>query len=209
MEPTDRSNQVTSSTETTSDQSSALTTERPMQSTESERPYTAADVAEELESLKTMSLDALRSYYFELFGVRSTSSSKPYLRKCLAYRIQEIEEGGLSQRALDRIEELSQNLPERWRYPRNWEAKQAEPAPDGVEVLDSTPEDPDLEEEEPAPTAPSNTQFPQHPECQPALPFKFPVMRPSADVSTITVIMTSPKGDLSLIFDLSDLNNAP
>ena len=44
--------------------------------------------------------------YLALFGQPARSRNKDFLRKRLAWRIQELAEGGLSERALSRIEEL-------------------------------------------------------------------------------------------------------
>jgi hypothetical protein len=208
MDSTDRSNQAFSSVGSTTEQPPTPTKENLMQIPKTFRLLSDAEVAAEIKAIDSMEITELKEYYLELFGAPTYSKNKAHLRKRLAYRIQEINEGDLSQRALDRIEELSQNLPERWRYPRKKGAEQAEPTPQDVEALDSTPEEHQLEKEEPPTPAPSAMPIPQLPEVQPALPFKFPVMKPSADVSAITVTMNSPKGDLSLIFDLADLKKA-
>ncbi len=73
------------------------------------------NVAEQLSSLATMTVAELKSQYKEVFGEPSRSSNKDYLRKKIAWRIQELAEGGLSDRAKQRIEELAADAPARFR----------------------------------------------------------------------------------------------
>jgi hypothetical protein len=65
-----------------------------------------AAIAVQLEALRVMSVAELHDEYRRLFGEPSHSRNKDYLRKKLAWRIQEIAEGGISTRARDRIEAL-------------------------------------------------------------------------------------------------------
>lgn len=65
-----------------------------------------ATVAADLAALQRMTGPELAERYFALFGVPPRSRNKDFLRKRLAWRIQEVAEGGLSERALARIEEL-------------------------------------------------------------------------------------------------------
>lgn len=74
-----------------------------------------ASVVDQLAELKTMTVAGLRVRYEEVFGEPSRSRNKDYLRKKIAYRIQELAEGGLSDRARARIEELAGDAPVRWR----------------------------------------------------------------------------------------------
>lgn len=69
----------------------------------------------ELEALQTMGLRDLRARFEELFGVQPKSKNLPFLRKQIAYRIQERREGGLSPEARERLEEI---LPEALPEPR-------------------------------------------------------------------------------------------
>jgi hypothetical protein len=55
--------------------------------------------------------------YLVLFGQSARTHNKDFLRKRLAWRIQELAEGGLSERALARIEELGGNALATWRRP--------------------------------------------------------------------------------------------
>ena len=64
------------------------------------------DVAKELARLLKMSIGELRQTYLELYGQPTRTRNKVYLQKRLAWRIQELAEGGLSERARARIDEL-------------------------------------------------------------------------------------------------------
>ena len=57
-----------------------------------------------------------------MFGEPSRSRNKDFLRKKIAWRIQELAEGGLSRRAKARIRELAKDAPARWRRPRGAKA---------------------------------------------------------------------------------------
>jgi hypothetical protein len=62
--------------------------------------------ATELATLVEMTGAEMAEKYLALFGQPARSRNKDFLRKRLAWRIQELAEGGLSERALTRIEEL-------------------------------------------------------------------------------------------------------
>jgi hypothetical protein len=70
-----------------------------------------AKTAADLAALGSLTVAGLARKYEELFGAPSRSRNKEYLRKRLAFKIQELAEGGLSPRALARIEELNRNAP--------------------------------------------------------------------------------------------------
>ena len=74
-----------------------------------------ADIAKELAALQQMSVSELHGKYREVFGEPSRSRNKDYLRKKVAWRIQELAEGGLSERARGRIAKLTAGLPDGWR----------------------------------------------------------------------------------------------
>lgn len=74
-----------------------------------------ADVPQQLAALASMSVPELAAKYLELYGEPTRSRNRDYLKKRLAFRIQELAEGGLSARAVTRIAELGDKLPERWR----------------------------------------------------------------------------------------------
>jgi hypothetical protein len=75
----------------------------------------AATVSEQLVALEKMTVGELAEKYREVFGVPTRTRNKPYLQKRVAWRIQELAQGGLSERALARIEELAPLAPVRWR----------------------------------------------------------------------------------------------
>ena len=67
----------------------------------------------QLAELQEMGLAELRAKHLELFGEGARSKNLPYLRKRLAFRLQERVEGGLSPQARAKIEELAPaTLPE-------------------------------------------------------------------------------------------------
>lgn len=67
----------------------------------------------QLAELQDMGLAELRAKHVELFGEEARSKNLPYLRKRLAFRLQERVEGGLSPQARAKIEELAPKaLPE-------------------------------------------------------------------------------------------------
>lgn len=70
------------------------------------------EVAKELAELDGMNLSELRVRHLELFGEEAKSKNLPFLRKKLAFRIQERVEGGLSLWAQMRVVELGpEDLP--------------------------------------------------------------------------------------------------
>jgi hypothetical protein len=69
----------------------------------------------ELAALSAMSVGELAEKYRELFGVPTRTRNKDYLRRRIAWHIQEQREGGLSPRALERIAQLAPQAPPRWR----------------------------------------------------------------------------------------------
>ena len=64
-------------------------------------------LGQQLHALEGMVLSELRTKYKALFGEEARSKNLPFLRKKLAFRLQEQVEGGLSPAALARIEELA------------------------------------------------------------------------------------------------------
>ena len=84
-----------------------------------------ADIPQQLAGLRGMTVSQLRERYREVYGEPSRSRNKDYLRKKVAWRIQELAEGGLSDRARARIDELSAHVPVRWRSSGNGAAPTA------------------------------------------------------------------------------------
>ena len=77
-----------------------------------------ADIPAQLAALEKMSVAELREKWLEVYSQPTTAGNKAYLKKRLAWRIQELAEGGLSDRAKARIQELVADAPIRWRTPR-------------------------------------------------------------------------------------------
>jgi len=67
----------------------------------------ALNIAKEVRSLKSMTVGELREKYAEVFDEETRSHNKPYLWRRIAWRMQANEEGGLSDRARRRAEELA------------------------------------------------------------------------------------------------------
>jgi hypothetical protein len=65
------------------------------------------NVAKEVAALEEKPVKDLRLRYAELFGETTTTGNKPWLIKRLAWRMQAIAEGGLSERARQRAAELA------------------------------------------------------------------------------------------------------
>jgi hypothetical protein len=88
---------------------------RPTPAAEHTSRATAALVARQLAALGGMTGSELAARFGELVGRPATTRNKQYLRKRLAWEIQARIEGGLSDRALQRIDELAAHIPERWK----------------------------------------------------------------------------------------------
>ena len=65
------------------------------------------DVTEAMTELRDMTASELRQRYAELFGEKTTSRHKDFLRRRITWRMQAQAEGGLSERARARAEELA------------------------------------------------------------------------------------------------------
>ena len=70
-----------------------------------------------LAALESMKMHELRHLWAETFGHATASHNHAYLRKKIAWRLQELADGGLSQRARDRIADLTPFAPIRHRAP--------------------------------------------------------------------------------------------
>ena len=66
-----------------------------------------ADVRAQLDALDEMTVGQLQEKWLELYGEPTRSRNKRHLHKRLSYRIQELAEGGLSERARRQAAELS------------------------------------------------------------------------------------------------------
>jgi len=65
------------------------------------------NIAKELAALEQMTVGQLQQRYIDVFGEPVRSRHKQYLIRRIAWRIQANAEGGLSERALRRAEELA------------------------------------------------------------------------------------------------------
>lgn len=84
--------------------------------------------------LDGMSVGALQDVWKKLYGEPTRSRNKPYLRKKLQFRLQELHEGGLSVRAEERVDELVEQRGEAEASRRISRKRSAEfrPAPAGA-----------------------------------------------------------------------------
>lgn len=78
----------------------------------------AESIATQVTRLQRMTVGELRERYAEVFGEEPRSRNKDYLWKRVAFRIQELAEGGVSERARLRAEELARDADLRVRPPR-------------------------------------------------------------------------------------------
>ncbi len=90
-------------------------------------------VTARIDALRLMTVAELRIKWRELYGEDTRSCNRVYLWRRLAWRVQELAYGGLSERAKARIEELNRDddlrmlPPRRWKPPTN--GKDAPPGP--------------------------------------------------------------------------------
>lgn len=78
----------------------------------------ALNMARELAYLRRMTPAELRVKYAEVFGETSRSGNREHLIKRIAWRIQANDEGGLSERARRRAEELANDFDARLTAPK-------------------------------------------------------------------------------------------
>ncbi len=74
-------------------------------------------IAARVAALRRMTVGELRAQYREVYGEETRSGNKDWLWKRIAWRIQELEYGGLSERAKRRAGELANELDIRSRVP--------------------------------------------------------------------------------------------
>ena len=67
----------------------------------------SANLAQEIANLPRQTVAQLRSRFAEVFGETTNAHNKPWLIKRLAWRLQAVAEGGLSERARQRAAELA------------------------------------------------------------------------------------------------------
>src|SRR5437762_4086683 len=73
----------------------------------------------EIEELSRMTVGQLRQKYMEVFGEESRSNHKQFLFRRIAWRIQALAEGGLSERARRRALEIANDADLRIRAPKS------------------------------------------------------------------------------------------
>jgi len=73
----------------------------------------------EIDDLRRMTVGQLRQKHLELFGEEARSNHKEFLFKRIAWRIQALAEGGLSERARRRAMELANDADLRIRAPKH------------------------------------------------------------------------------------------
>ena len=74
-------------------------------------------IAREVAALRRMTVKELRVRYIEVFGEATRSGNKDFLWKRIAWRMQANAEGGLTERARRRAEELANDADVRMRRP--------------------------------------------------------------------------------------------
>src|SRR4051812_47924047 len=75
-------------------------------------------INQKLAALQQMGVTQLRAKYLEVFGEPTRTGNKAFLFKKLAWRIQSLAEGGLSERARRRAEELARDADIRTSVPK-------------------------------------------------------------------------------------------
>ena len=76
-------------------------------------------MAREIAALQRMTPKGLRTKYAEVFGEPTRSGNRQHLLKRIAWRLQSLEQGTLSERARRRAEEVARDADIRWPPPRD------------------------------------------------------------------------------------------
>jgi hypothetical protein len=83
----------------------------------------SASIPERIAQFKAMTVSQLREEWVRYYGEETRTRNRDYLWKRLAWRIQELEFGGLSDAAKARIDEINKSNPwVRRQLPRNFAA---------------------------------------------------------------------------------------
>ena len=111
-----------------------------------EPPAGGAGTEATLDALRRMTVGQLRDRYLALFGEPTRSGNRDFLFKRIAWRTQSLAEGGLSERAKRRAEELARDADVRLTIPRPPKAREgtterttASAAPAAVSTHDRLP----------------------------------------------------------------------
>ena len=91
------------------------------------------DIGPRLAALCRMTVGELREEFLREYGFPTRSRNRDHLRKRVAWKIQADADGGLSQRALERIEQLAPLAPVRWR-PSLKDVQVGDPGPESADV---------------------------------------------------------------------------
>jgi len=97
-----------------------------------------SELAKELAALERLSVGRLRERYAEVFGEPTRGNNRPWLVRRIAWRLQERAEGGLTERARRRAEELADDADLRVIPPRAGAAAHASRA---TAATDPAPKD--------------------------------------------------------------------
>ena len=81
------------------------------------------ETAQQVDELEAMSVAELRERYREVYGEPSRSGNRRWLVRRIAWRLQALEEGDLSERARRRASELARDQDLRVRPPRGLEVR--------------------------------------------------------------------------------------
>jgi hypothetical protein len=84
-----------------------------------------AAVMKEIEQLRRLPVSGLRQKYREVFGEESRSNHKDFLFRRIAWRLQAVAEGDLSERARRRALEIANDADLRIRAPKDFGPKDA------------------------------------------------------------------------------------
>ena len=90
------------------------------------------NVGKEIAVLKHMTVAELRAKYAEVFGEETRSRHKMFLVKRIAWRLQSLAEGDLSERARRRAEELANDADIRMTPPRRTPGPEGQPVAVGT-----------------------------------------------------------------------------
>jgi hypothetical protein len=88
------------------------------------------NLAKEVAAMKRLTISELRARYAEAFGEATNAANRAWLVKRIAWRLQALAEGDLSERARRRAEELARDADLRMSPPRETAVAGAVPAPE-------------------------------------------------------------------------------
>ncbi len=91
-------------------------------------------MAAPIRALRTMTVNEPRAKYREVFGEETRSRHKEFLWKRIAWRLQALEEGDISERARRRAAELANDADVRVRAPRGAFGDGSAPPPDRTQT---------------------------------------------------------------------------